>query len=468
MPTSSVLDMKDHGQQEQASGAGGAVATLPLAEQVLAFARSLTQGVGAHFSDADRVDFLRAVEILKCAGEGAQAQVTLDFEGSQRAEQATQTIRADRQSRGIAAQVGLARRGSHHRGQRWLTLAHRLRDMPETFAVLREGRITEFKAQIITRHVECLTPELRERVDLAIAGDPAWLESLGERELEAEVDKIAYRLDPASFVARAAKAVTDRRVTSRPAPDTMMCLTALLPVVQGVGAYAALNKWALARRGVGDETRSLSQLMADRLVELLTGQATADQTPVAVDLMINDTTMLGLDDEPATVPGYGPIPAAIATALILTASDADLATLHRLYSHPGHGRLVAMESKATKFPAMLAALIRKRDQRCRTPWCDAPIRAGDHVKALTEGGRTTYINGQGLCEACNIAKEAPRWTARPLIRPGPGPAGLQDLHTVETTTPTGHVYTSVAPQVGIVRRPLAMEVYVSENFTLAS
>src|SRR3712207_8775763 len=47
-------------------------------------------------------------------------------------------------------------------------------------------------------------------------------------------------------------------------------------------------------------------------------------------------------------------------------------------------------------------------------------------------------NGQGLCEAHNIAKEAPGWRARP----GPGPAGHRDIHTIETITPTGHVYTS--------------------------
>ena len=53
-----------------------------------------------------------------------------------------------------------------------------------------------------------------------------------------------------------------------------------------------------------------------------------------------------------------------------------------------------------------------------------------------EGGPTSGLNGQGLCEACNYAKAAPGWSARP--RPGP-------RHTVRTTTPTGHTYTSRAP-----------------------
>lgn len=388
--------------------------------------------------------------------------MTLRFEAAARAEHARAGVRAERRSRGIAAQVGLARRASHHRGTRWVHLATRLREMPETFAAFRAGRITEFKATIITRLTECLAPELRARVDLAIAGDHEWLESLGERELEAEVNKLCYRFDPQAFVDRAAQATKDRRVTTRPAPDTMMRLTALLPVVQGVATYAALYRWAVAQQTAGDP-RSLHQLMADRLVELLTGQVVADQVPIAAEVMIADTTMLGMDQEPALVPGYGPIPAAVAMALILTAKEQDLATLRRLYTHPTHGRLVAMESVASRFPPALAALIRLRDQRCRHPWCDAPVRDIDHADPQAQGGVTSHANGQGLCEACNIAKEAPGW----VVRPRPGPAGLQDPHVVETVTPTGHVYTSVAPQVGLVTRPISLELYVSEDFTQA-
>jgi hypothetical protein len=168
--------------------------------------------------------------------------------------------------------------------------------MPETFAAFRAGRISEFKASIITRLTERLTPEVREKVDLAIAGDSRWLESLGERELEAEVSKLAYCFDPQTFIKRAAAAAADRRVTSRPAPDTMMRLTALLPVVQGVTAYAALRSWAVAQNAAGDP-RPLNQLMADRLVELVTGQAAADQSAVRADVQIADTTLGGMDED---------------------------------------------------------------------------------------------------------------------------------------------------------------------------
>ena len=121
---------------------------------------------------------------------------------------------------------------------------------------------------------------------------------------------------------------------------------------------------------------------------------------------------------------------------------------------------MAAESGSSRFPDGLADLIGLRDQdRCRSAWCDAPISDRDHAQGLAEGGATSFVNGQGLCEACNIAKEAIGWQARPR----PGPDGHPDLHTIETITPTGHVYTSVAPQVRIVRRPLRMEIYLADE-----
>ena len=60
----------------------------------------------------------------------------------------------------------------------------------------------------------------------------------------------------------------------RPAPDTMSQLSALLPVAQGVAVYAALTRSADTARAGGD-ARSRGQIMADTLVERVTGQSSA-------------------------------------------------------------------------------------------------------------------------------------------------------------------------------------------------
>ena len=105
-----------------------------------------------------------------------------------------------------------------------------------------------------------------------------------------------------------------------------------------------------------------------------------------------------------------------------------------------------MDSRARIFPPGLRRLIQTRDDTCRTPYCDAPIRHLDHIIPWHHGGKTTQANGAGLCEACNHTKETPGWTAR-IPRPGP-------RHTLELTTPTGHTYHSTAPPLpGTPLRP---------------
>ena len=74
-------------------------------------------------------------------------------------------------------------------------------------------------------------------------------------------------------MSRRRRAEADRHVRLRPAPDTMTWLTALLPVKDGVAAYAALTRVADSARAGGDP-RGKGQLMADTLVSgILTGRA---------------------------------------------------------------------------------------------------------------------------------------------------------------------------------------------------
>ena len=247
--------------------------------------------------------------------------------------------------------------------------------------------------------------------------------------------------NPASVAERRRRAESERRVTLRPAPDVMSHLSALLPVKQGVAVYAVLTREADRLRAEGD-SRSRGQLMADVLVDRVTGlpEATSGRPGVMVSVVVSDHVLWGDSDDAGHVDGYGPVPADLARDLAL--GDADGLGgrwFRRVYACPSSGSLVAMDSKARFMPAAIAQVLRVRDRTCRTPWCDAPIRHSDHVQAVAEDGETSERNGQGLCEACNHAKQAPGWRARPS-------PGIR--HTVETTTPTGHTYRSTAPPTG--------------------
>jgi hypothetical protein len=214
-----------------------------------------------------------------------------------------------------------------------------------------------------------------------------------------------------------------------------MChLTALLPAAQGVAAYAALLRAEAGTRAGGDP-RGKGQIMADTLVERLTGQATATDTPVGVEVVMPLGTLLGDDHTPAHLVGYGPLPAAQARSL-LRESKAQ-AWVRRLFVRPDSGQLVAMDSRRRRFEGQLRHFVVLRDQFCRMPWCDAPIRHADHLVPHRDDGPTDDDNGQGLCESCNYAKEAPGWDLR-LEEGAPG-------HLVAITTPTGARHHSRAP-----------------------
>jgi len=132
------------------------------------------------------------------------------------------------------------------------------------------------------------------------------------------------------------------------------------------------------------------------------------------------------------VVGHGPLPAQAARDLLAPELDDMAGTarvwLRRLYTHPESGQLVAMDSRRRLFDGLLRRMIVLRDDTCRTPWCDAPIRHTDHATPHAHGGPTTWANASGLCERCNQAKEAPGWThtATP--------------ETLTVSTPTGHTH----------------------------
>jgi hypothetical protein len=449
----------------EARGSSGAGSSALTAAAVADF-RTALASMDRAVSDAERIDQIRVLEELKAAAAAAQARAAADLHESVSCAQAVRGVPVKDRGRGVAAQVALARRESPSRGSRHLGLAQALtREMPHTLAALTSGRLSEWRATLLVRETACLSVEDRRRLDAELCADPGTLDGKGDRGLVAAAKRVAYRLDPHAVVERARRAESERRISVRPAPDTMAYLSALLPVAQAVACYAALGKAADALLAYGDP-RSRGQLMADLAVERMTGQSRADGVPITVNLVMTERALFAGDGEPAFVPGYGPVPAGWARDLLrppspartyveacaharATAAGSDAAAaktrraalvmLRRLFTHPTTGELVAVESRARAFPDALIQLLVVRDQTCRTPWCDAPIRHGDHVVSRAGGGPTNAANGQGLCEACNYTKEAPGWQARPTG--GGRPGG----HQVEITTPTGHQYVSRPP-----------------------
>jgi len=380
---------------------------------------------------------IESLERLKSAAAAAQARATAAFAAARQGSEEALGMPHGRRGKGVASEVALARHDSPARGGRHLGFANALvHEMPHTLAALADGTLSEWRATLIVRESACLDIEDRRTLDAELCADRRALAGLGDRRITAAAKAIAYRLDPHAVVDRAARAEQERTVSIRPAPDCMTYVSALLPMAQGVSVYAALKRCA----DTCTDARSRGQVMADSLVERVTGRAAAVAPPIAVNLVLSDETLLGGSDEPARVSGYGPIPAEIGRRLASAAitDPASRATLRRLYSHPRSGALVAMESRARRFPRGLARFIELRDDTCRTPYCDAPVRHTDHADPKVRGGPTTAANGLGACEACNYAKEAAGWRVSTAT-------DENGSHTAVFRTPTGSCHRSTAP-----------------------
>ncbi len=429
----------------------------------------------ASTSSGGLVNEIRALEDLKSAITARQARAAVALDLAQRREQAEAGVPTAEQGCGVAAQVALARRESPNRGSRLLGLAKALvTEMPRTMAALEAGQLNEWRATLLVKETACLSVEDRAAVDEELAPDTGTFNGSGDRSIIAAAKAAAYRRDPRSVTQRASHAAAERRVSLRPAPDTMTILTALLPVAQGVAAYAALSRHADSARSSGDG-RNRGQIMADTLVERVTGTP-GGVAGIDLQLVMTDRTLFQGDSEPARLRGYGIVPAEWARVLLTdgptepegeagtTGSDAQTGSaatpakstsqshqdaeakerqdfrvmIRRLYTAPGSGELLTMDSKARIFPQRLRRFIETRDDTCRTPYCDAPIRHLDHVVPWHNGGTTTLNNGAGLCEACNHTKENPGWSASV-------PHG--QTHTMEVRTPTGHIYRSKPPRL---------------------
>ena len=402
---------------------------------------SALAGVSVDAADAERVDLIAALERLKSAAAGAQARLA----AAMASERVAGAVDADAQVqavRSVAGQVGLARRVSPARAHSFVGLARLLvGDMPGVLAALAAGEISEWQAVIVAREAVVLPSEARREVDAALAPQ---LGAFGDRGVAQEARRLADRVDPGAVARRVRRAQADRRVTVRPAPGPGGCamarLTATMPVDQAVAAYAALRTAADSQRNQGD-ARGVGQIMSDELFARLTGAAARPAVggvSVEVGLVMSERSLLRGGNDPAVLSdhegrAFAHVPAFLARALV---RQADRAWVSRLYAAPGTGELVAMDSRRRTFTGRLRRLLVWRDQTCRMPWCEAPVRHVDHIRGYAAGGPTGLANGSGLCESCNYLKEAPGWRAEVIAARG---------HVIEFTTPSGHRYRTGAP-----------------------
>jgi hypothetical protein len=153
-----------------------------------------------------------------------------------------------------------------------------------------------------------------------------------------------------------------------------------------------------------------------------------------VRLTIAASTLLGLDDAPADLDGYGPIDAVRARAL------ADGGIWRRIVTDPVTGQVLDVGRQRYRPPAALDELVRTRDGTCAAPGCTVPACGCDldHTEEYhpqpgadpdTPLGRTDADNLGPLCHRHHRLKTDGGFRLRQIS------SGL-----FEWITPTGHRY----------------------------
>jgi hypothetical protein len=332
-----------------------------------------------------------------------------------------------RQLRAIAAlssgsifdsqQLALLMRWSDRRAADRLALAARLVDvLPASLDALESGVIDLYQAESIADLTETLTPEKAQEVEaLALVKAPQQTGANLRQYLRRQVIKV----DPEGAAERAKAKKADRCAGLVSEEDDMAKFFVYLCADKALAIKNRIDKLA---RDLHDD-RTMDQRRADVVCDLLLGKPSNVQAHIYVTVPI--TMLLGLDNQPGELAGYGPITADLVREI---AGDA---TWHRLLTDPESGALLDFGTKTYRPPAALRRFIKARDKTCRTPGCMQPADRCDidHTKPFPEGP-TSPCNCGLTCRRHHRMKQHPDWN---LAQPTPG--------TFVLTTPTGRSYT---------------------------
>ncbi|MFD1847761.1 HNH endonuclease signature motif containing protein [Arthrobacter flavus] len=327
------------------------------------------------------------------------------------------------------------------------------RHHPGTLNALEEGRLSR-------RHAWAVVEEASDMLDidpaLAAAYEARLIALAGQTTVAKfcrQAQRLREKLHPEPISSRHRKALREREVVLNPAHDGMAWLAAYLPTDQAAGIFHRVDTAARALQGP-DEARTLTQLRADVLVDVLTSAGptrylneTSDpadngsngsrgsnrpgeartfwgvQAKVFVTVPV--MTLLG-GDVPGELEGYGPIDPETARKL---AGHAPSFT--RILTHPFTGARLGADARTYRVPQDLKDAVRVRDGTCRHPGCNrlAVFCELDHTTPWSHGGKTSYGNLASLCKRHHMFKTDGYWHYR---QPDPG--------TIIAISPAGETY----------------------------
>jgi hypothetical protein len=252
---------------------------------------------------------------------------------------------------------------------------------------------------------------------------------------------IRERLDADTAQQRHDLATTRRGVWAEPDLDGMSWLHALLPSADAATVMARPDAEAFDLYKEADEQRTMAQLRADVLTDLVAGTG-EHKVGITLAITVPMLSLLGESTQPATLEGVGPIDLATARRLA-----ADAPSITRLLTDPVSGDIIHMDARQYRPTAALKRWLAIRDVTCDFPGCGrrATNCDLDHTFDWAAGGTTTAANLTHRCRKHHSMKHQTLWQ----VKKPPGAT------RAVWTSPTGFVIeaNSAATQSGDASPP---------------
>ena len=265
----------------------------------------------------------------------------------------------------IQAALSLTRRAAGIQVELAFLLCERL---PGVWAALHEGLIDLPRARVLSDLTMPLPRDLARQVcDIALERAP----SLTTGQLRAHLGRLIISIDPAAAQERYEDKLEERRVFSEQGEDGTANLMGLnLPPVETNRAMRRINRLARALKAKGDRRR-IDQIRADIYLDLLTGKAqpnSGSSDTGVVEIRVDLTTLAGVDDEPAEIPGWGPVLADVARQVVDEASDAEW----RIVPVDENGQPVGVVTTKRRPTTAQKRIVETRNPTCVFPGCRMP------------------------------------------------------------------------------------------------
>ncbi|MCP4303376.1 MAG: DUF222 domain-containing protein [bacterium] len=302
------------------------------------------------------------------------------------------------------------------------------RRLPDVWMALWSGKIDLRRAKVMVRATSHLpTASAQNIVDSII--DRADRFTTGQ--LNAKLRKLCIETEPDDAARRYEAAVAERRVTAQPDEAGTAHLFAMdLPPHRLAAGMNRINRLAQSLRRPG-ETRTMDQLRADVLLDVLegTGVATAGGRGTTI---IHTTleSLAGLANHPGELAGYGPVATDIARQV---AERQQGGTWSWVIEDPETGLPLATGTTRRRPTAQQQRDVEARNPTCTHPGCRMPAAESDldHRIPWAHQRRTHSDNLAPLCRYHHRIKHEAGWNYKAV---GGGDYVF--------TTPLGHNYTT--------------------------